>query len=1098
MSRRATKTAGLATLGTVGLLLSLVASAQEAPSTPSVTVIGFRDLPDGQDCDPVEARYGRCVEEVRFVGQEHVYTSFLTSDVEAHARLSSMGELYGWLWDDLAFRWKSDTRIEETMRADGLTKLPEIAAQWGSTPKSADTLIHAVPDEALWMWEDTWIGSTDRALMYPSVRYHQAPGLQTPPEVVVMSGRFAERLVVDGKRHQYDLMDGDIESSGPFFEQMYPYDRALLASGQGDDAGRREEIPLRHFVAEERLKGDQGAGLAERTPEEWTQIRREAYDEVMLPAGGGIGDLERLAQAEFEHFYSTIGIQILQFAREEYTPTHLRVITSLMAMNSPPGVTAALGLDKEGNAGGSGMTDDLEALQEFLDASADPFAFDQTFSISYKELPAKVIEVRLPEFEEWQDEDPEFLRLYTDRVWSKLKDFLRPDMKPITRLDDQSLLAEWANENARAGKSSIIRSQLKQIALELIVTSRPEDERDQIETSLLLDHVLSEIVSRFPSDPEVRFTPVEMEALADEQWKGVLEKHGFYATRIPDGPGVVNPLAVCATKAGTDALSEPVFGKVKVDGLIVAPADLQTPEEVIWAGRDQLPFLMVDNPPDNRPEIRRLFNLPGSRSVYRIRWEMWTGWHLFWAPEAIDPAGEERRVALRTAAFCEDTVLAPPSLAPTLVRAALLEGDFRPPRVASQEQLRIHDATPTAAMKARLDQRLRYADEPAPAAVVVAEEEVSSLDAIAAGGVPKLGRAAPDIDAVPSDTVAYVQALLDPVAERRTTSGPAMLVAFDQSSARGKERTSWFKPRSPYAIDRQKASKDAYVYTAAWAWYRGESVEGERVLAFPNYHPTESVSTDALVQRWRRRASGDWTLLAGLGTFPIRVAQTSCAEQKEGDDPNKYNDTVKPCDGAPSIARTEGFHADVGMLRTQWMSEHPRWAVEFGPMARIEMIHKGLPWLYPGDGDVPTYNWTPKLHVGLVGGLRFAPVGGPLTVKGERHPWGADRPDGSSSIGRSHFGIRAGALLGPGPTGPEATLLGEGWYAWSLPRRRSASATFQPYHPDFFLGPYITGTATYALSEGDYLSLDKSFSAHVGLRIQVGVGQGAKDKLGGG
>src|SRR5690606_11528841 len=104
MMRRATNTAGLATLGMIVLSVPLAALAQEAPkpTAPKVTVVGFRDLSDGQDCDPVEARYGRCVEEVRIVGKEHVYTSFLTSDRQTLARLSSMGQLYGWMWDDLA------------------------------------------------------------------------------------------------------------------------------------------------------------------------------------------------------------------------------------------------------------------------------------------------------------------------------------------------------------------------------------------------------------------------------------------------------------------------------------------------------------------------------------------------------------------------------------------------------------------------------------------------------------------------------------------------------------------------------------------------------------------------------------------------------------------------------------------------------------------------------------------------------------------------------------------------------------------------------------------------------------------------------------
>ena len=98
-------------------------------------------------------------------------------------------------------------------------------------------------------------------------------------------------------------------------------------------------------------------------------------------------------------------------------------------------------------------------------------------------------------------------------------------------------------------------------------------------------------------------------------------------------------------------------------------------------------FLAIDDPTNaDLVTASPLVDLPGDRSLYRVQWTVWTGWHVLWLAERTNTG--EIRLAARTTAFCDDMVLAPEDVVPTVVRTALLESDLRPVSPALRHEWR--------------------------------------------------------------------------------------------------------------------------------------------------------------------------------------------------------------------------------------------------------------------------------------------------------------------------------------------------------------------------------------------------------------------------
>ena len=112
------------------------------------------------------------------------------------------------------------------------------------------------------------------------------------------------------------------------------------------------------------------------------------------------------------------------------------------------------------------------------------------------------------------------------------------------------------------------------------------------------------------------------------------------------------------------------MGAIYVDQVFAGQDTQLNPEltndALLWDARFELPFIMFDNPVVNEPSVQRLVGLPDGEALYRVRWTVWSGWHLLWSMESYEG---QTRLSLKTGAICDNTVIANPDLVATIVRA---------------------------------------------------------------------------------------------------------------------------------------------------------------------------------------------------------------------------------------------------------------------------------------------------------------------------------------------------------------------------------------------------------------------------------------------
>lgn len=1041
------------------------AEAPPARKAPPVAVIGFQDRADDADCDPVEARHGRCVERVDLL--DPATASAGQGDHSTLAAWRTVSRLSWKLWEDMAHQgFGENSPLAQTLLKAGFELLPDNRQIWETAHPDGRHVV-SVPASDTWLGAGVWGLSPDSAggRVWRPLRTHEPAGLPALPPTVLLAGRFALRLGFDGHPHDYDLMDADPASSGPFFEQLYPFRRA---------SDRAALQPLSDFDLPDALS----RWLAE---DPVNPAARAALAPTLL-ARGDYQELSQAASRQFQGWARLLGVQIAQYAVADYTANQMRVLAALTTMRSAPGsLEQRTGRTRDLVAAALGQTDSSADLEAQMDPSV--FALQGGFALHYEQLPPAVVR-------DWLvllhgKEPADFVSQVDTRARELLGELLRSEAPALSTVEPDALSA-WCVTALRPGADpERFANEIARLALSILVDGLPEGERDRAETWILLDHVQFAISSGLDATGQTWLSPDGLSALATSQWTGVLRQHGYHTRAISQGLGAVDPASICTTGDGAAARDESTVGVVNLDLLISAPRGLSDPQQALWAARDQVPVLAVDDPSTSPPELSWLVDLPGDTSLYRVRWRLWTGWHLLWDAQPLP--GDSTRLAARTAAICEDLALAPADLVPTVLRAGLLEGELRPTVPVYRADLRGRQKAPKTREELDPDALVAQGADAVSAGSAAKSAVQGSVDAFKTTGSPSDlassaaglfsgGGAAglPDEGSV-SARVRWLRELLRPRLEARAADSGGMLLEVIDLDDRGDvSPIRDAPPRTPYLRAREARGPGAGRGAAWLLWLDGpEGLDATRLS--PETRPRASVSTEAPMPRWRHPWAHDYALAGSLGLYPWRLVDSTC--NSDSDD----LDVVASCADRSVQTQGQGLSADLLALATFWSGGRTRLGLEGGLAVQLDAGLPGTSWL--SSADTTDYDWTLRPSTGVVAGLRWAPRPASLWGRGAS-TWGAALPDGEARDGRSQLGLRAGFLTGPSYNGADAAVYGELWWARALRRDRARSASITPYYPNFVLGPYARWQYGFPLIGGgdELLVLDDSQTVTIGVR----------------
>ena len=1137
-------------------LLSLDAAAQEESTdkpvltfeelgfVPPFQVAAFIDDADTGDCDRIDARYGRCIERVEFYQpvpvwwamEDDINPNLLPVVYPEQAQLwvnSSedeqkkwkrsdrktmrlLAELYAQTWEDIVYRWKeSGDPMASAMKVDGFKVTPDPIDQWETAYPSRPRAIGRPNSNAFLSpseWAQPIVPVTEHdelldangLLPWSSLQnaesYYQRIKWKIPDQSateptpgIIMSGRFASRLAVNGKLHDYELMDADPKASGPFFEQLYPYQTIY----QGDNP---DFIPLKDF----RTRFDPTKG---------------SIPQVVI-------DVDSLAEAriesdkQFNQFYRLVGAQVMQFAMQDYTANHMRILSTLNTMRSPPGELGTItGISGNINASALGQTDSSEAQEKRI--KSDAYTLSGGFSLNYQKIPdlvtLKWIERLSTVYLGRSASANLFLRELSLTAQSRFGESLVYPLNSWIEDTNPEALNAWIGSNLMTGRDgNVLLSSMYQLTLQMLMDKVvPEDMVAQEETWLLMDHFNFMMMSNLDTTPGVRISPQDIEGLASDKWEGVLSDHFFSTQKIDQGLGAVDPTAVCTEGNRLDALTETTVGAIYVDQVFSGRDTLLNPDltndALLWDARFDLPFIMFDNPVVNEPSVQRLVGLPDGEALYRVRWTVWSGWHLLWSMESYEG---KTRLALKTGAICDNMVIANPDLVATIVRAGFLIDEFYPTEPARSKDKKLNDNYPSMserqarkrAAKAEKNtvtrsdvltdantavSRTQNAVNTVEGAIDVAQgtEQISEYNAtrlqtadasleLQQGSTLKqlnqIGQRKP-ADIQVSETVQYFRRLArTPFVEKSQEEGLLLLLHdLDQP-----ERIAFLKDgvaHTPYSRA-HKLQGAKHIQGAGWAVYFGKepSVDKMENVA-PAYIPKSSYIAKAVTPSFGRPVTTDATFVADVGLFPYRQSFYTC----NSDVNNGSLSTVEQCDpNARYVANTDGISVGASSLVTKWFRDDPRLAYEVGLEMHVDVLHAGKAWFSqsetPGISIVedrlngqsvnrsddkvitPNYSWSIRPQTGASFGFRHALDPMPLS-RGLRSKstWGAMAPSGSTHLNRTEWGMRGAFLVGPSFNGIEGTLVAEAWGAGLIRNSRSDWAHFSPYHPIFNGGVFV-------------------------------------------
>ena len=1123
---------------------------------PKVRAIAFVDpyradatrSGEADDCDTFDARKGLCTERVRFAG---IPDAFAGQTPDGHtgeawrAITKNTASLYLWNWDGIAMRWfRDDDPIATTIRTSPVQALPQPSETWLQA-RPEDRRLISLPHRNGWLDAEQWVEDRDTAYtppFYPLAEYHpqvdprvtaaaaKAEGVPPEeataldnrgfpllPETARMTGRFAERLGFNSQPHPYEIMDADEDSSGPFFEQMFPYNTARRTDRP---TGVR---PLARFQDPEQL-------LRATSVDE---LDRQPWEVPILLSDEGIREFEVRAAASFEEFSRLLGVSVARYSLRDHTLNQMRILTALTAMRSPPdadvltkgryrGLVAAargetdsdsqLGFDFQRQLGG--VSGGIELRLRTLPTPVRDSWLNRMVAEVVLSEEANRPRLRMAPAEVLRDAEA---RLRNDEVIAPLGLLGNTRLKSLTTTDIRAFLEASVEQKSRL--RPFVYEDANAIVLGAVLNSLNIEDRDTYETWILLDHLDHSIAEQLRAQGGAPQPPAAVASTGQGQFVKVLESHGRTSSMVPQGLQAVDPLAICTREPGRAALGEPTFKPVLLDLVVQGPdPDGEVnPATVVWAVRDQVPFVAVDDPEAAVPTVARLSDLPGPDSLYRIRWRLWSGWHLLWSPQTL-PDGSVR-LAVRTAAVCEDMSLTPRDLVPTVVRGGLLSGELFP-----TEPFRWTDLERTERRIAKRNLRLDgtvdgTTDVATKKSVNLGQTLASGADAAATVGSVKtegvgavkdsnLQQKAQDLnrryspsslearrlqELTPGQTATYLRSLVHPHLRRLSKKlGGLLLMVFDHQIADDRRKTGdAIRPRTPYRrVHRGVPGEVKEVRSAAWTIWVPPGADAPIAMVGPAWRETDLVNNpEQPVPRWRPRRPGDFTLFAALGEFPYRQVWTTCV-----DDP-QFFDTIAPCavqadprdpEGRPSYL-SEGFSIDMGGLFTWWLLHRPRIAFESGLEGRLDVVPRGPALFYEGQ---PDYAWAFNWAGGPILGVRFAPKPSSLWMRGKQgNTWGPQRPEGGNRVGRTQWGLRGGVLFGSGFSGVESTFAMEAWYGRSVRRIRSVHQSFTPYHPAFLVGPFVRAHYTIPMPFTEPTPglqvLDEAWTVIIGARVNL-------------
>ena len=1091
---------------------------------------------EGEGCYEVPPQRGGCTERVRFAPLPLAFTGedpFLPADFnpeEDKARTAwraltrNTASLYMANWDGIAMRWfRGDDPIASTIKASPIEALPQPSDTWLQA-RPEDRRLISLPHRNSWLDEARWVDDRDTAYedpFFPLVEVHPVAGEGDPgggiPRAALLKGRFAERLGFNNQPHPFEIMDADEESSGPFFEQIFPYNTARRAD-------RPTSIrPLARFQDARQLQS-----LA--SDEDVAALNLQPHEVPIFLEADALNEFEERVQASFEEFSRLIGVSVARYALRDHTINQMRILTALTAMRSPPdaavldqgryrGLVAAargetdsdaqLGFDFQRQLGGISGGIDLRLR------TLPPAVRDAWLNRLVAEAITSSAETR-PRLRMGADEileEAEY-RLRNDAVVGPLG--LRTDIRlgGLSTGDIDAFLNEAVTQKSRL--RPFVFEDARAIVLGAVLGGLELDTRDTYETLILLDHFDFSIAEQRRSIGGAPQPPAAVAAAGEGQFSAVLEAHGRTSNLVPQGLQAVDPLAICTREPGRAALAEPTFKPVMLDLIVHAPDPDGTVDAatVLWAARDQVPFLAVDDPEASVPMVTQLADLPGPDALYRIRWRLWSGWHILWSPEAVGEQGRTR-LAARTAAVCENMVLTAPALVPTVLRGGLLSGELFPTepfrwgdmqgkdrRVAKQNLRREGMVDPTVRIPGNVTVggAVQTGSKAAAQAEEIQTQGAGSMQGT--DGLSKAGdmerRYRPSVlvgnrvqEMTPGQTATYLRGIVNPHLRALSKElGGLILMVFDHAVADdGRPLGDAIKPRTPYRrVHRPARGPAREVRSAGWAlWIPADGTPIARIG--PAWRETDRVSNDNHpVPRWKPRRPGDWTMTSSLGVFPYRQVWQTCT-----DDPTWF-DSVAPCEtqwvsetDPRTSTRSEGFGFDLGGMYAWWLSHRPRVALESGLEGRFDIVPRGRVLLYE---DEPEFAWTFRFAGGPMFGLRFAGRPSSLWRLGKKgSTWGPQRPEGGNRVARTQWGIRGGALFSPGFSGAEITGVIEAWYGRSIRNVRSTHQSFTPYHPSVVLGPFVRGQYTTLMPliepTPGHLVLDRAWTVIVGAKLNL-------------